>query len=39
MQDKTIYDKEARSMLSRIKRMIIHYNIIKENNIIKKKGG
>ena len=29
MQDKTIYDKEARTMLSRIKRMIMYYNIIK----------
>jgi len=29
MQDKTIYDKEARTIISRIKRMIMYYNIIK----------
>ena len=33
MQDKiknTIFDKEVRIMLNRIKRMIMYYNIIKE---------
>ena len=38
MQDKVkdiIFDKEARTILNKIKRIIKHYNIIKQN----KKGG
>ena len=31
MKDKIIYDREARIMLNRIKRIITHYDIIKKN--------
>ena len=31
MKNKVIYDKEARMIFNKIKRMIMYYNIIKEN--------